>query len=133
MSAYVSSTHPLTNATTPNQPILPSKLPYPQRNVRRERADQEHGQDRRPVLVVVHALRAALAEVPRAVDENNGRVRDRDERDGREEPRADQPDRVARRDKVEERRRDRADVDPKVQPFLGGCAGMSAGVATLRR
>ena len=95
-----------------------SYLTYSQHDIRRERPDQEHRQHRRPVLVVVQPLRPAIAQVPRAEDKDDRRVRDGDERDPGEEPRADQPDRVLGRDEVEQRRRDCADVDTEVQPFL---------------
>ena len=94
------------------------ELSHSQHNIRRDRPDQEHRQHRRPVLVVVQPLRPAIAQVPRAEDKDDRRVRDGDERDPGEEPRADQPDRVLGRDEVEQRRRDRADVDGEVEPFL---------------
>ena len=68
----------------------------------------------------------AMAQVPRAEDEDDRRVRDRDERDGGERPRADEADGVAGGHEVEQRRRDRADVDPEVEPSLTAREGRSA-------
>ena len=97
-----------------------------QHDVRDERAQEHRAQHRRAVPVVVHPVRVALAQLVRAVHEDDGRVRDREQRREREEPRADQPAVVVRRDEVEQRRRDRADVDGEVQPFLCAWAGKAS-------
>ena len=59
-----------------------------------------------------------MSDAVRTVCKDDGRVRNSDERGQREHPGADQPNGVFGRDEVQQRGRNRADVDSKVEPFL---------------
>ena len=82
------------------------------------RKEEDEAQDGRAVLVVVEPLGVPVAELVRAVHEDGGGVRDGHERGEREEPCGDKAGHVVRGNEIEERRRDGADQDCEMQPFL---------------
>jgi hypothetical protein len=76
------------------RPVHPSTLRHLRNShheVRHYGGEQNCAQDGWAVLVVIHALGAAFAQMLRAIHENAGRVNDREQRGEREHHRADKP------------------------------------------
>lgn len=81
-----------------------------QYEVRHQSTEQDCTENGWAILVIVHALGAASAQMQRTVYENAGRINNRQQRGEREQCRAEEPTFVLWWNKVQQRRRDRSDV-----------------------